>query len=51
MACHAEKKVIVYEDPVLAAIELKNAIINGKLFGFVKSKLATPKTCEQNLRR
>jgi len=33
-----------YEEPVLAAIELKNAIINGKLFGFVKCKLATPKT-------
>jgi len=23
---------------------MKNAIINGKLFGFVKCKLATPKT-------
>ena len=42
MPCGKEK-VIDYEDPVLAAIELKNAIINGKLFGFVKCKLATPK--------
>ena len=30
MPCGKEK-VIDYEDPVLAAIELKNAIINGKL--------------------
>ena len=43
MPCGKEK-VIDYEDPVLAATELKNAIINGKLFGFVKCKLATPKT-------
>ena len=43
MPC-GKKKVIDYEDPVLAAVELKNAIINGKLFGFVKCKLATPKT-------
>jgi len=43
MPCGKEK-VIDYEDTVLAAIELKNAIINGKLFGFVKCKLATPKT-------
>jgi len=43
MPCGKEK-VIDYEDPILAAIELKNAIINGKLFGFVKCKLATPKT-------
>jgi len=43
MSCGKEK-VIDYEDPVLAAIELKNAIINGKLFRFVKCKLATPKT-------
>jgi len=39
-----KEKVIDYEDPVLAATELKNAIINEKLFGFVKCKLATPKT-------
>jgi len=39
-----KEKVIDYEDPVLAAIELKNAIINENLFGFVKCKLATPKT-------
>ena len=43
MPC-GKKKVTDYEDPVLAAMELKNAIINGKLFGFVKRKLATPKT-------
>jgi len=43
MRCGKEK-VIDYEDPVLAAIELKNAIVNGKLFRFVKCKLATPKT-------
>ena len=43
MPCRKEK-VIDYEDPVLATTELKNAIINGKLFGFVKCKLATPKT-------
>jgi len=30
MRCGKEK-VTDYEDPVLAAIELKNAIINGKL--------------------
>jgi len=35
MPCRKEK-VIDYEDPVLAAIELKNAIINGKLLCFVK---------------
>ena len=50
MPC-GKKKVIDYEVPVLAAIELKNAIINGKLFGFVKCKLATQKKpCGQNLR-
>jgi len=43
MPCGKEK-VIDYEDPVLAATELKTAIINEKLFGFVKCKLATPKT-------
>jgi len=43
MPCGKEK-AIDYEDPVLAATELKNAIITGKLFGFVKCKLATPKT-------
>ena len=32
MQCGKEK-VIDYEDLVLAAIELKNAITNGKLFG------------------
>ena len=42
MPCGKEK-VTDYEDPVEAATELKNAIINGKLFGFVKCKLATPK--------
>jgi len=42
MPCGKEK-VTDYEDPVQAAIKLKNAIINGKLFGFVKCKLATPK--------
>jgi len=42
MPCGKEK-AIDYEDPVLAAIEMKTAIINGKLFGFVKCKLATPK--------
>ena len=43
MPCGKEK-VIDYENHVLAATELKNAIINEKLFGFVKCKLATPKT-------
>ena len=42
MPCGKEK-VTDYEDPVQAAIELKNAIINGNLFGFVKCELATPK--------
>jgi len=42
MPCGKEK-MTDYEDHVQAAIELKNAIINGKLFGFVKCKLATPK--------
>ena len=49
MPCGKEK-VTDYEDRVLAAIELKNAIINGKLFGFVKCKLADQKSCGQNLR-
>ena len=31
-----------YEDPVLAATTLKNEILTGKLFGFVKCKLVTP---------
>jgi len=41
MPCGKEK-VTDYKDPVQAAIELRNTIINGKLFGFVKCKLATP---------
>jgi len=43
MPCGKEK-VIDYEEPVLAAIELKNAITNGKLYGFMRCKLAIPKT-------
>ena len=39
-----KEKMTDYKDPVQKAIELKNAIISGKLFGFVKCKLATPKT-------
>ena len=42
MPCGKEK-VTDYKDPVQAAIKLKNAITNGKLFGFVKCKLATPR--------
>lgn len=42
MPC-GKKKVTDYEDPLQAAIDLKNAIISGKLFGFVKCKLTTPK--------
>jgi len=42
MPCGKEK-VTDYKDPVQAAIDLKNVIIGGKLFGFVKCKLATPK--------
>jgi len=41
MPC-GEEKVTDYEDPVLAATTLKNEILTGKLFGFVKCKLVTP---------
>jgi len=36
------RKVTDYEHPVLAATTLKNDILTGKLFGFVKCKLVTP---------
>ena len=42
MPCGNEK-VTDYEDPENAASWVKNAILKGKLFGFVKCKLATPK--------
>ena len=41
MSC-GEEKVTHYEDPVLAATTLKNDILTGKRFGFVKCKLVTP---------
>ena len=50
MPCGKEK-VIDYENHVLAATELKNAIINGKLFGFVKCKLAFLRTEVENRER
>ena len=42
MPCGKEK-VTDYEDPAQAAPIIKDAVLNGQLFGFVKCKLATPK--------
>jgi len=41
MPCRKEK-VIDNENPVQASPIIKNAVLSGQLFGFVKCKLATP---------
>jgi len=42
MPC-GKQKVTDYEDPAQVAPIIKDAVLNGQLFGFVKCKLATPK--------
>jgi len=41
MPCGKEK-VTDNENPVQAAPKIKNAVLNGQMFGFMKCKLATP---------
>jgi len=41
MPCGKEN-VTDYEDPAQAAPIIRDAVLNGQLFGFVKCKLATP---------
>jgi len=42
MPC-GKQEVTDYEDPVEAAQLTRNAVLTGKLFGFVRCKLPTPK--------
>lgn len=42
---YSKEKETDYEDPIQAAIKLKNVVTAEELFGFVKCRLATPKNC------
>jgi len=50
MPCRKEK-LTDYEDPAQAAPIIKDAVLSGQLFGFVKCKLVTPKKPMDKIRR